>query len=275
MTKNDQAAMNEQLTQLRLQGLSIDGDNRYKQDLIDAVIGAMMFGAQGASPPPAGHWLEQFYVIGREEREARAALATQPAAGEPEPCEYCGPRKHTGLPGGACESCMNTGLKYPHVEASKPVYQVENCGVWEDVSEEQQARCKDFAYRVRTLYTAPPAAAPVAAGEPVPWEKRAGARVAREELENGRRDFESAPPAAAHGDEAERKDATEAVMQRACAELPEDWYIEIHLENGSGYATLFNDGIVVDFGQDFESMGAQVEAALDAAMRAQGDGEVQ
>lgn len=83
----------------------------------------------------------------------------------------------------------------------------------------------------------------------------------------------AAPPASAHGDEAVRKDATEAVMQRACAELPEDWYIEIHLENGSGYATLFNDGIVVDFGQDFESMGAQVEAALDAAMRAQGDGE--
>ncbi len=79
MTQNDQAAMNEQLTQLRLKGLSIDGDNRYKQDLIDAIIGAMMFGAQGANPPPAGHWLEQFYVIGREEREARAALATQPA----------------------------------------------------------------------------------------------------------------------------------------------------------------------------------------------------
>ena len=83
MTQNDQAAMNEQLTELRLNGLSIDGDNRYKQDLIDAVIGALIFGAQGANPPPAGHWLEQFYVIGREEREARAALATQPAAGEP------------------------------------------------------------------------------------------------------------------------------------------------------------------------------------------------
>lgn len=28
-------------------------------------------------------------------------------------CEYCGEGKHTGLPGGACENCMNTGYKYP------------------------------------------------------------------------------------------------------------------------------------------------------------------
>ena len=30
-----------------------------------------------------------------------------------EPCPYCGDGKHTGLPGNACENCMNTGLKYP------------------------------------------------------------------------------------------------------------------------------------------------------------------
>lgn len=77
MTQNDQAAMNEQLTELRLNGLIIDGDNRYKQDLIDAFIGAMMFGAQGANPPPAGHWLEQFYVIAREEREALARVEAE------------------------------------------------------------------------------------------------------------------------------------------------------------------------------------------------------
>lgn len=29
------------------------------------------------------------------------------------PCEYCGDGKRTGLPGNACENCMNTGLKYP------------------------------------------------------------------------------------------------------------------------------------------------------------------
>jgi hypothetical protein len=28
-----------------------------------------------------------------------------------EPCQYC--QNYTGLPGGACENCMNTGLRYP------------------------------------------------------------------------------------------------------------------------------------------------------------------
>lgn len=36
-----------------------------------------------------------------------------------EPCEYCGPGKLTGLPGNACENCMNTGLKYPTPEDLK------------------------------------------------------------------------------------------------------------------------------------------------------------
>lgn len=38
---------------------------------------------------------------------------------EREPCEYCGPGKTTGLPGNACENCMNTGLKYPTAEDLK------------------------------------------------------------------------------------------------------------------------------------------------------------
>lgn len=29
------------------------------------------------------------------------------------PCEYCGDGKRTGLPGNACENCMNRGLKNP------------------------------------------------------------------------------------------------------------------------------------------------------------------
>lgn len=51
--------------------------------------------------------------------------------------------------------------------ACEPVYQVENCGVWEDVTEQQQARCQDLAYRVRTLWTALPAAAHE--GDPEQW----------------------------------------------------------------------------------------------------------
>lgn len=55
---------------------------------------------------------------------ARAAFSAIEAAGlvivpksetlcVDEPCEYCGDGKRTGLPGNACENCMNTGLKYP------------------------------------------------------------------------------------------------------------------------------------------------------------------
>lgn len=45
-------------------------------------------------------------------------------------------------------------------------------------------------------------AAQPAAGEPVAWQQRARLRVEQEARENGRYDFEVAPPAAAHGDEA-------------------------------------------------------------------------
>lgn len=34
-------------------------------------------------------------------------------------CEYCGPGVSTGLPGNACENCMNTGLKNPTAEDLK------------------------------------------------------------------------------------------------------------------------------------------------------------
>lgn len=33
--------------------------------------------------------------------------------GPPESCPYCLPGTYTGLPGNACENCMNTRLKYP------------------------------------------------------------------------------------------------------------------------------------------------------------------
>ena len=33
-----------------------------------------------------------------------------------EPCPSCSQGGHNGLPGSACENCMNTGLKYPEIE---------------------------------------------------------------------------------------------------------------------------------------------------------------
>ncbi len=60
--------LNEVLSTLRRRGLSIDGDNAYKRDLLDAVVGALALGAQNSNPPPAGHWGQRFWDIGREER---------------------------------------------------------------------------------------------------------------------------------------------------------------------------------------------------------------
>lgn len=59
---------------MRKAGLSIDGDNAYKRDLLDSVIGALAFGKQRNTPPPAGHWLERFYEIGQAEADERDHL---------------------------------------------------------------------------------------------------------------------------------------------------------------------------------------------------------
>jgi len=48
-------------------GLGLDGENIYKRLLCDAVIGAMALGKQNNNPPPAGHWGQEFWEIGRAE----------------------------------------------------------------------------------------------------------------------------------------------------------------------------------------------------------------
>lgn len=64
----------EVVSTLRRRGLSIDGDNAYKRDLLDCAVGAMAFGSQGNNRPPAGHWGQRFWDIGRGEAEAREEL---------------------------------------------------------------------------------------------------------------------------------------------------------------------------------------------------------
>lgn len=63
-----EANLNNALDALRRNGLSIDGDNSYKRDLLDATVGAMALGVQNTNPPPGGHWGQRFWDIGREER---------------------------------------------------------------------------------------------------------------------------------------------------------------------------------------------------------------
>ena len=57
---------NEVVSALRRRGLSIDGDNAYKRDLCDSIVGTLAFGAQDRCPPPEGHWAQMFWDMGRE-----------------------------------------------------------------------------------------------------------------------------------------------------------------------------------------------------------------
>jgi len=71
MTREDFDAT---LNNLRRMGASIDGDNAYKRDLCDSIVGAMVFGAQNSNPPPPGQWQQRFWDIARGEAAAREEL---------------------------------------------------------------------------------------------------------------------------------------------------------------------------------------------------------
>lgn len=77
------------LNNLRRMGASIDGDNAYKRDLLDSVVRAMAFGAHNNNPPPAGHWGQRFWDIGREERALTEEL-TEVLKGVEQRCKSMG-----------------------------------------------------------------------------------------------------------------------------------------------------------------------------------------
>lgn len=64
------------LNNLRRMGASIDGDNAYKRDLCDSIIGTLKFGYDDRCPPPEGHWAQTFWDIGREHGAAKQELAS-------------------------------------------------------------------------------------------------------------------------------------------------------------------------------------------------------
>lgn len=66
--KGPSTSLDEVVSTLQRRVLTIDGDNAYKRDLLDAVVGALAVGAQNRNPPPPGHWGQRFWDIGREER---------------------------------------------------------------------------------------------------------------------------------------------------------------------------------------------------------------
>jgi hypothetical protein len=67
--------VDEVLSTLRRRGgLGLDGENAYKQDLCDSIVGAMALGKQNTNPPPAGHWCQEFWDIGRAEGAQKEEL---------------------------------------------------------------------------------------------------------------------------------------------------------------------------------------------------------
>lgn len=76
--------LNEVLSTLRRSGLSIDGDNSYKRDLLDSVVGALAFGKQNTNHPPKGHWGQRFWDIGRAEGELQGTTVAMPAGLHPD-----------------------------------------------------------------------------------------------------------------------------------------------------------------------------------------------
>jgi hypothetical protein len=55
-------------------------------------------------------------IVSQTEHDDPAQCATLAIEGlRVHPCEYCH-KKITGLPGNACENCMNSGLRYPEIE---------------------------------------------------------------------------------------------------------------------------------------------------------------
>ena len=66
----------EVVSAMRRRGLSIDGDNAYKRDLVDSITGTLAFGAQDRCPPPEGHWAQHFWDMGREAAATRQELVS-------------------------------------------------------------------------------------------------------------------------------------------------------------------------------------------------------
>lgn len=200
------------------------------------------------------------------------------------PCPFCGAEPAPFWNGVGCVTakCAMDGLhisieawnrRATQPTAGEPVHQVEFRGLdgggWHDVDREtmELRKAEPKHWHARTLWTAPPAAAaPVAAGEPVATLRLMRSlggpsvkvlRFDADQLPHGTLvDVYAAPPAAAHGDEA-------ATLVKALSLL---WKTTNFLPRGGSL-----DGRVSAFLAQY----APEPMASAAAMRPQGDGEVQ
>ena len=75
--KDNGISLDEVVSTLRRAGLGVDGDNTYKRDLCDLcdlIAGAIALGYQGNNQPPADHWANRFWNLGRAEGVMREEL---------------------------------------------------------------------------------------------------------------------------------------------------------------------------------------------------------
>lgn len=71
---------------------SIDADPQGIRAVVaEAITGALAFGAQGANPPPEGHWLTPFWEMAREE-----AMRTRPASVSSDTPQHSPPKPKGG-----------------------------------------------------------------------------------------------------------------------------------------------------------------------------------
>lgn len=72
--KDNGISLDEVISTLRRADLSFDGENAYKSGLCDIIATAMACGYQGNNQPPAGHWANRFWDMGRAEGAMREEL---------------------------------------------------------------------------------------------------------------------------------------------------------------------------------------------------------
>jgi hypothetical protein len=72
--KDNGISLDEVVSTLRRAGLGLDGDNTYKRDLCECISGAIALGYQGNNQPPADHWANRFWNLGRAEGVMREEL---------------------------------------------------------------------------------------------------------------------------------------------------------------------------------------------------------
>jgi hypothetical protein len=115
-------------------------DPRLQGLFSDAISGALAFGAQNTNPPPAGHWLERFWQMGRAALSEAAAPAAEPVALTDEVLRYAMAAMGTGSPMDAEKFRLFWRYAHEALTAAQAVPQTEPAPDYSDMSREALER---------------------------------------------------------------------------------------------------------------------------------------